>query len=231
MVIDQRVLKHMTAVAKFNPPPPNCDKCPRLRRFRNKYRHSHPHWHNAPVNAVGPFSAQLLIVGLAPGLKGANATGRPFTGDSAGGYLYQMLDRFGLATGTYSGHAGDGVILHGVRITNAVRCVPPQNKPIASETRSCQFFLMHEILAMTNLRTILALGKLAHDSVLRCFNCRLATYPFAHQSNYLIASKYRLISSYHCSRYNTQTGRLTDAMFTAVFTDITRTMSTQKKYD
>ena len=228
-MIDQRDQEHMTATASFTPPSPNCGKCPRLRRFHNSYRDSQPHWHNAPVDAVGPLSARLLIVGLAPGLKGANATGRPFTGDSAGGYLYQMLGRFGLATGTYDGHAGDGVTLNDVRITNAVRCVPPQNRPTAAEATSCRPFLAREIVAMTNLQTILALGKLAHDAVLRCFDCRLATYPFAHQSNHLIAERYRLISSYHCSRYNTQTGRLTDAMFTSVFTDITRAMGAQRK--
>ena len=219
----------MIATASFTPPSPNCGKCPRLCRFRNRYRDSHPHWHNAPVDAVGPLSAWLLIVGLAPGLKGANATGRPFTGDSAGGYLYQMLGRFGLATGTYDGHAGDGVMLNNVRITNAVRCVPPQNRPTAAEATSCRPFLAREIVAMTNLQTILALGKLAHDAVLRCFDYRLVTHPFAHQSNHLIADRYRLISSYHCSRYNTQTGRLTDAMFTSVFTDITSAMSAQQK--
>lgn len=214
----------MTAESHFAPPSPNCSKCPRLSRFRNRYRDSHPHWHNAPVDAVGPLSARLLIIGLAPGLKGANATGRPFTGDSAGGYLYKMLNRFGLATGTYGGNANDGVVLNDVRITNAVRCVPPQNKPTAIEATSCRPFLRREIAAMNNLQTILALGKLAHDAALRCFDCRLANYPFAHQSNYLIAVRYRLISSYHCSRYNTQTGRLTDEMFASVFTDITRRM-------
>ncbi len=214
----------MTATVNFTPPSTNCGKCPRLCRFRKKYRDSHPHWHNAPVDAIGPLSALLLIVGLAPGLKGANATGRPFTGDYAGGYLYQILGRFGLATGTYDGHLGDGVTLNDVRITNAVRCVPPHNRPTAAEATSCRSFLRNEIVAMPNLQTILALGKLAHDAVLRCFDCQLAAYPFAHQSNYLIADRYRLISSYHCSRYNTQTGRLTDAMFTSVFTDITRAM-------
>ncbi|MGB1962856.1 MAG: uracil-DNA glycosylase family protein, partial [Candidatus Puniceispirillaceae bacterium] len=119
--------------------------------------------------------------------------------------------------------------LNDVRITNAVRCVPPQNRPTTAEATSCRPFLAREIVAMTNLQTILALGKLAHDAVLRCFDCRLATYPFAHQSNHLIADRYRLISSYHCSRYNTQTGRLTDAMFTSVFRDITRAMGARQK--
>ena len=219
----------MTATSSFIPPSFNCSKCPRLCHFRSRYRDSHPHWHNAPVDAVGPLSARLLIVGLAPGLKGANATGRPFTGDYAGGYLYQTLGRFGLAKGTYDGHLGDGVTLNDVRITNAVRCVPPQNRPTAAEATSCRSFLRSEIMAMANLQTILALGKLAHDSVLRCFECRLANYPFTHQSKHLIADRYQLISSYHCSRYNTQTGRLTDAMFTSVFKDITRAMGTQQK--
>jgi uracil-DNA glycosylase len=128
-----------------------------------------------------------------------------------------MLGRFGLATGTYNGHAGDGVTLNDVRITNAVRCVPPQNRPTTAEATSCRPFLAREIVAMTNLQIILALGKLAHDAVLRCFDCRLATYPFAHQSKHLIADRYRL------------TGRLTDAMFTSVFTDITRAMGAQQK--
>jgi uracil-DNA glycosylase family 4 len=192
-----------------------------LRRFREHYRKTNPEWHNAPVTAVGPLSARILIVGLAPGLRGANATGRPFTGDSAGGYLYSMLGRFGLATGAYANHADDGVLLHDVRITNAVRCVPPANKPTAAEAKKCRPFLSHEIAAMDSLETILALGRLAHEAVLRCFDCRLAEFPFAHGSLYQIAGKYRLISSYHCSRYNTQTGRLTDKMFDEIFCTIT----------
>jgi uracil-DNA glycosylase family 4 len=201
-------------------PSPNCSKCPRLRRYRLGFRETHPQWHNAPVEAVGALSSRLLIVGLAPGLRGANATGRPFTGDSAGGYLYQMLIRFGLADGQYQGHANDGVNLHDVRITNAVRCVPPQNKPTAIEAKNCRPFLRSEIAAMPQLKVILALGKLAHDAVLRCFDLRLADFPFGHGTGYVIGDKYHLVSSYHCSRYNTQTGRLTDAMFTDIFTQI-----------
>ena len=221
--------QNITTALSFTPPTLNCGKCPRLCRFRKKYRESHPHWHNAPVDAFGPITARLLIVGLAPGLKGANASGRPFTGDSAGGYLYQMLCRFGLATGTYNGHAGDGIRLEDVRITNAVRCVPPKNKPTAAEAASCRPFLKREIAAMNNLEIIFALGKLAHDAVLRCFGHRLSAYPFAHRSDYLVAGRYRLVSSYHCSRYNTQTGRLTDAMFDSVFKVITSKMRTQTK--
>lgn len=172
------------------------------------------------------MEASTLIVGLAPGLKGANATGRPFTGDSAGGYLYQMLCRYNLASGTYGGHADDGVMLHAVRITNAVRCVPPQNKPTAMEATKCRPFLQKEIAAMPNLRQILALGRLAHEAVLRCFGQPLNTYPFNHGSDHNIQvapnKTMRLLSSYHCSRYNTQTGRLTDQMFSSVFDKLTR---------
>jgi uracil-DNA glycosylase family 4 len=209
-----------TTANSFVPPPTDCRRCKRLYKYLQGFRKTNPDWHNAPVDAVGSLSSRLLIVGLAPGMRGANATGRPFTGDSAGGYLYHMLARFGFAHGTYGGHAEDGVTLGDVRITNAVRCVPPQNKPTAEEATNCRPFLQQEIAAMDRLHTILALGKLAHDAVLRCFGCRLADYPFAHGSHHLIDGKYHLISSYHCSRYNTQTGRLTDKMFTDIFQKI-----------
>ncbi len=206
----------------FIPPRPNCRRCPRLHKYIKDHRKTHPEWHNAPVDAVGSLSATLLIVGLAPGLRGANATGRPFTGDSAGGYLYQMLDRHGFATGTYDNSGQDDVVLGNVRITNAVRCVPPQNKPTAEEATKCRPFLQREIAAMGDLTQILALGRLAHEAVLRCFGLPLAAYPFAHASDYMItgatgARSVRLVSSYHCSRYNTQTGRLTDPMFSSIF--------------
>jgi len=219
-----RPSRQMPNLADFSEPIPNCGRCPRLKRYRDRHRLSNPEWHNAPVAAIGPLSARILIVGLAPGLKGANATGRPFTGDAAGGYLYQMLARFGLATGTYGGHADDGVILNDVRITNAVRCVPPANKPTAQEAAHCRRFLRSEINAMPQLRIMLALGRLAHDAILRCFECRLADYPFTHGSHYSIGDGLTMISSYHCSRYNTQTGRLTDAMFSEIFQEISGLM-------
>lgn len=209
----------------FTPPPSDCSLCPRLKDYLSVHAKAHPEWHNAPVDAMGSLNARILIVGLAPGLKGANATGRPFTGDSAGGYLFEMLSRFGMAHGSYGGHAGDGVTLDDVRITNAVRCVPPQNKPTAAESHNCRPFLVSEIMAMPNIKVILALGRLAHDAVLRATGYRCADYPFAHASQHRISSKatcgkdrdLRLISSYHCSRYNTQTRRLTDDMFYNVF--------------
>ena len=214
------------AMTKFTPPTHNCRRCPRLNKYLRDHRKSHPHWHNAPVDSIGSLDASVLIIGLAPGLKGANATGRPFTGDSAGGYLYQMLCRYNLATGTYDGHAEDGVTLLDVRITNAVRCVPPQNKPTAVEATKCRPFLQKEIGAMSNLQQILALGRLAHEAVLRCFEEPLGQYPFSHGSDYTLqvfqGQTVRLLSSYHCSRYNTQTGRLTDDMFCSIFDKLTK---------
>ena len=209
----------------FTPPPSDCSLCPRLKDYLSVHAKAHPEWHNAPVDAMGSLNARILIVGLAPSLKGANATGRPFTGDSAGGYLFEMLSRFGMAHGSYGGHAGDGVTLDDVRITNAVRCVPPQNKPTAAESHNCRPFLVSEIMAMPNIKVILALGRLAHDAVLRATGYRCADYPFAHASRHRISSKatcgkdrdLRLISSYHCSRYNIQTRRLTDDIFYNVF--------------
>lgn len=216
------------SLSTFTPPPADCALCPRLYDYLQTYAKTHPEWHNAPVNAMGSLKARILIVGLAPGLKGANATGRPFTGDSAGGYLFEMLSRFGMAHGAYGGHANDGIRLDDVRITNAVRCVPPQNKPTAAETHNCRPFLVDEIMAMPNLKVVLALGRLAHDAVLRATGYRYAQYPFTHASHHQINSKMadgkarniQLISSYHCSRYNTQTRRLTDDMFSHIFSMI-----------
>ena len=213
------------SIPTFTPPPSDCALCPRLHDYLQMHARTHPEWHNAPVDAMGSLTSRILIVGLAPGLKGANATGRPFTGDSAGGYLFEMLSRFGMAHGTYGGHADDGITLNDVRITNAVRCVPPQNKPTAAETHNCRPFLVREIMAMPNIRVILALGRLAHDAVLRATGHRIAEYPFKHASHHHITSMMadkktrtlHLISSYHCSRYNTQTRRLTDDMFSSIF--------------
>lgn len=205
--------------------PLSCKACPRLSAFLDEQRQAHPDWHNAPVPSFGPRTAQLLIVGLAPGLRGANRTGRPFTGDFAGDTLYQTLLSTGLARGQYQQDGQDDLELPNVRITNAVRCVPPQNKPTAQEVHKCRPYLETELSLMPNLAIILSLGKISHDSVLRHFGLTLSHYPFAHQAVHQLPSGLMLVDSYHCSRYNTQTGRLTPAMFAAVFAEIQRLLS------
>ena len=208
----------------FLPPPPDCGLCKRLVTLRQACRISHPDWFNAPVLSCGGLDAHLLIVGLAPGLRGANRTGRPFTGDAAGGYLFDMLARFGLADGSYDKDGHDNISLRGVRITNAVRCLPPENKPVAAEVNACRPFLAAEIAAMPHLETILTLGRLAHDATLRCLDATRRDAPFGHAAIASVTAngrQIRLVSSYHCSRYNTQTGRLTDAMFAKIFEIIT----------
>jgi uracil-DNA glycosylase family 4 len=183
-----------------------------LAAFRAENHKKHPGWFNAPVPCFGPMSAPLAIAGLAPGLQGANRTGRPFTGDWAGDLLYDTLLKLGLARGQYEERADDTLELVNCRIVNSVRCVPPQNKPEPSEIKTCRQFLISELEAMTNLKVILALGKIAHDSVLKTLEARIAAHPFAHGASYEIG-KIKLISSYHCSRYNTNTGVLTTEMF------------------
>lgn len=203
----------------LSPPKPGCRRCPRLVALRRKCRIDFPEWHNAPVDSLGTLDASILIIGLAPGLRGGNRTGRPFTGDGAGAYLFDMLARFALASGTYNADADDDISLHGARITNAVRCLPPDNKPVASELANCRLFLRREIKAMPRLETIFALGKQAHCAALHCLDKKLSAHPFRHGGQHNViheGNRLRLVSSYHCSRYNTQTGRLTDAMFTAV---------------
>ncbi len=174
-------------------------------------------WHNAPVASFGTESAHLLIVGLAPGLKGANRTGRPFTGDYAGDLLYETLLESGLASGVYRADAADGLTLRNCMITNAVRCVPPENKPTAAEIAACRPFLSNRIAALPEIRVILALGRIAHDSTLRALGERLAALPFAHGARHSLRNGLTLYDSFHCSRYNTNTGRLTPAMFKSVF--------------
>ena len=198
-------------------PSRDCPRCPRLVAFRERHRAAHPDWHNAPVPSFGAGDARLLIVGLAPGLKGANCTGRPFTGDYAGDLLYATLVKFGLAEGTYLERADDGLRLKGVRITNAVRCVPPENKPEPSEIKSCRPFLIEEMASLGKLKAILALGTLAHTQVLATLGLRQAAYKFGHQAQHVLPDGIVLADSYHCSRYNTNTGRLTTEMFEAVF--------------
>jgi uracil-DNA glycosylase family 4 len=194
-------------------PSRDCPLCPRLAAFRVRNRAAHPEFHNAPVPSFGPADAQLLIVGLGPGLKGANRTGRPFTGDYAGDLLYRTLLHFGLAAGHYDRRPDDGLELLACRVTNAVRCVPPENKPAPAEVRTCGHFLAAEIKGLGNLRAILALGRIAHDAVLTALGCRLSEFRFGHGAVRDLPNGLRLIDSYHCSRYNTQTGVLTEAMF------------------
>jgi uracil-DNA glycosylase family 4 len=188
-----------------------------LKAFRDANRASYPDWFNAPVPSFGPLDARLLIAGLAPGLQGANRTGRPFTGDWAGDLLYATLLKLGLAKGTYEERADDTLQLVGCRIANAVRCVPPQNKPEPSEIRTCRQFLASELETLPHVKAILALGKIAHDSVLKALDARIAAHPFKHGATYEIGG-FRLVSSYHCSRYNTNTGVLTEKMFEDVVT-------------
>ena len=204
------------------PPAPDrdCDRCPRLVAFRENQRAAEPAWHNAPVPSFGGLDSRLLIVGLAPGLRGANRTGRPFTGDFAGDLLYATLAKFGFARGDYGATSSDGLTLHDCRITNAVRCVPPQNQPKAAEIGACRGFLEAEIAAMSSLRAILALGLVAHGAVLKALGLRAGAYRFAHGAAHRLDDGRRLFDSYHCSRLNTNTGRLTPAMFADVFAAI-----------
>ncbi|MPY71452.1 MAG: uracil-DNA glycosylase [Alphaproteobacteria bacterium] len=201
-------------------PPPDCLLCPRLAAFRHDNAQLFPDWHNAPVPAFGSAEARLLVVGLAPGLRGANRTGRPFTGDYAGDLLYAMLIEFGYARGRYGRAADDGLELVDCRITNGVRCVPPENKPVGSEIKACRPFLAGEIAAMPNLRVILSLGLISHNTVLAALNERPSAWKFVHGARHALPGGPILADSYHCSRYNTNTGRLTEAMFRDVFTGI-----------
>ena len=197
-------------------PSRDCPVCPRLVAFRGANRQAAPDWHNAPVPSFGPADARLLVVGLAPGLKGANRTGRPFTGDYAGDLLYATLKKFGFAAGSYDRRPDDGFNLIGCRITNAVRCVPPENKPTPAEIAACRPFLAGEIAGLPRLRAILALGSIAHGSVLAALGERPSRRPFKHGALHALEGGLLLADSYHCSRYNTNTGRLTTEMFEAV---------------
>jgi uracil-DNA glycosylase len=209
--------RHALSVQGGRTPGHDCPVCPRLVEFRQANREREPHWHNGPVPSFGPADARLLIVGLAPGLKGANRTGRPFTGDYAGDLLYATLEKFGWGSGGYRREASDGFRLIDCRITNAVRCVPPENKPIPAEIAGCRPFLEEEIASMDRLKAILALGSIAHGSVLRALGERVAAYAYRHGAIHTMKGGLLLADSYHCSRYNTNTGRLTPAMFEAVF--------------
>src|SRR3954470_322658 len=193
-------------------PPTDCPLCPRLHAFRHDNRRKYPDWFNDPVPSFGPLTARILIAGLAPGLQGANRTGRPFTGDWAGDLLFATLLKHGLAKGKYEERADDALRLVNCRIANSVRCVPPQNKPEPSEIKTCRQFLLSELAVLPNVKVIFALGKIAHDSVLKALDAKIAAHPFKHAGGYEIG-KYQLISSYHCSRYNTNAGVLAEKMF------------------
>ena len=206
-------------------PPLDCPLCPRLVAFREANAATYPSFFNAPVPSFGDPDAEFLVVGLAPGLKGANQTGRPFTGDYAGDLLYATLAKHGFSRGTYAAHAGDGVTLNGAMITNAVRCVPPQNKPETAEANQCRPYLEARFEALPRLKAILALGKIAHDNTLKTLGYKLNAATFAHGAETDLDGPHgpvRLFDSYHCSRYNTNTGRLTEAMFDDVFGAIRR---------
>lgn len=196
---------------------PDCRACPRLAGFLDQIRAKHPDYHARPVAAFGAVSPKLLIVGLAPGMHGANRSGRPFTGDHAGILLYATLHKFGYASAPVSVSGSDGLRLLDCRITNAVKCLPPANKPEPAEIRTCNRFLAAELAGLPDRASILALGQIAHQAVLRALGLRLADYPFAHGATHRLPDGRRLVSSYHCSRYNTQTRRLTREMFEAVF--------------
>lgn len=205
-------------------PPDNCDLCPRLYAFRQKNRQAFPEKFNAPVPSFGQIDAPLLIAGLAPGLKGANFTGRPFTGDYAGDLLYDTLLKYDFATGQYQARPDDGLNLKQCRIANSVKCVPPENKPTTQEMANCRTFFESELQEMNNLKIILALGKIAHDSVLKVFGQTLSAYKFGHGHAHDLPGGITLIDSYHCSRYNTQTRRLTTEMFEDVISRCRRKM-------
>ena len=206
-----------TSAANVPEPPKLCALCPRLVEFRDVNRAKAPDWYNGAVPSFGDEAARLLIVGLAPGLNGANRTGRPFTGDFAGDLLYSTLLRYGFARGRYEARPDDGLELVDCMITNAVRCVPPENKPTPAETTTCCRFLKGRIAQLPNLAAIVALGRVAHDSTLAAFGCRKAHFAFAHGACHALPAGLALFDSFHCSRYNTNTGRLTPEMFHAVF--------------
>ena len=197
-------------------PSPDCPLCPRLATFRKNQRADHSDWFNAPVPSFGDAQARLLIVGLAPGLRGANRTGRPFTGDYAGDLLYATLLRFGFARGVYRADPHDGLVLIDCMITNAVRCVPPENKPLPAEIKTCNTFLVDQIAAMPRLAAIVALGRIAHDATLTSLGQKKSRFAFGHGAQHSIGAL-TLFDSYQCSRYNTNTGVLTTEMFESVF--------------
>lgn len=202
-------------------PPADCQLCPRLVAFRDGLSVEQPDWFNAPVPSFTSSAPRLLIVGLAPGMKGANRTGRPFTGDYAGDLLYETMGDFGFAEGRYQARPDDGLQLRDAMITNAVRCLPPQNKPTGPEIKTCRPFLLSTLDANPQVRAVLALGRIAHETFLAALELRKASFPFSHNARHELGVRdLTLFDSYHCSRYNTNTGRLTSEMFRAVFEQI-----------
>ncbi|MBS0480501.1 MAG: uracil-DNA glycosylase [Proteobacteria bacterium] len=198
-------------------PPRDCPLCPRLVALREKLRAEHPDWWNAPVPAFGDPNAWLCVVGLAPGKYGANRTGRPFTGDQAGDQLFATLAKFGFTTGVHQAQPDDGLALHGIVICNAVKCLPPQNKPMPAEIHTCRPFLQKLVDGLSNACVFIALGQIAHQSAVKALGGRLPKARFGHLAEHRMPDGRMLIDSYHCSRYNTNTGRLTADMFEAVF--------------
>jgi uracil-DNA glycosylase family 4 len=198
-------------------PPRDCPLCPRLVAFRARNRANQPAWYNGAVPSFGDEGARLLVVGLAPGLSGANRTGRPFTGDHAGELLYETLIATGFASGSYAARPDDGLELSDCMVTNAVRCVPPENRPAPSEISACRVFLAARIAALPRLSAIVALGRIAHDSTLLAVKAPKSAFPFQHGARHEIRPGLMLFDSYHCSRQNTNTGKLTPEMFRAVF--------------
>ncbi|MBS8258957.1 uracil-DNA glycosylase [Roseibium polysiphoniae] len=202
-------------------PPLDCDLCPRLVAFREEMNAQHPDWFNAPVPSFTSPDPRLLIVGLAPGMRGANCTGRPFTGDYAGDLLYETMLDFGFATGHYDARPDDGLQLRDAMITNAVRCLPPQNKPTGAEIKACRPFLLSTLDDNPSIRAVLALGRIAHETFLSAMELRRASFAFGHGARHELGVRNLVMfDSYHCSRYNTNTGRLTTEMFRSVFSDI-----------
>jgi uracil-DNA glycosylase len=216
----------MAAMARpSGKPGRDCPRCPRLVAFRQAWREKEPNWFNAPVPSFGPIDARLLIVGLAPGLRGANRTGRPFTGDYAGDLLYATLKEFGFAQGSYEARSDDSLTLIDCRITNAVRCVPPENKPTPQEIKTCRDFLTATIQEMTKLRAIVALGRVAHETLVAAQSARRRDHPFTHGRAHAMGA-IAVFNSYHCSRYNTNTGVLTPQMFREVFAQVRQHLDT-----
>ncbi len=212
----------MAKTARIDPPT-DCKLCPRLVAFRKENQESYPDFFNGAVPSFGDPNGALLIIGLAPGLRGANRTARPFTGDFAGDLLYATLAKFGFSKGQYKADPSDGVSLNNAMLTNAVRCVPPQNKPVGAEIRTCRQFLTRRLSAMSQVRAILCLGRIAHESTLAALGLKQKDAPFAHGARHEIADlPFNLFDSYHCSRYNTNTRRLTTEMFEDVFSEIRR---------
>jgi uracil-DNA glycosylase family 4 len=202
-------------------PPRDCPRCPRLVAYRSENAARHPTWFNGAVPSFGDPAARLLVLGLAPGLAGANRTGRPFTGDYAGDLLYATLTKYGFANGRFAADPQDGLRLDDCLVSNAVRCVPPQNKPTPAEITTCRSFLADRLAALPRLAAVLCLGRIAHETLLRALGRRLAAHPFAHGARHDLDGL-AVFDSYHCSRYNTNTGKLTTPMFEAVFADLRR---------